>query len=175
VFQHLKQTAKKISLRRAHDFRNDIVDVYPCIDQPDWHFVRSGRAVGAAGVEATRWLDGNLSGNYGFDERHGLFLSFSQASAVPYYRRGVIARSRGDDCGAVCKEHAGFWRRAYVISAMIAFYLNVFVLIFQAFLKQPALQALAPTQSEPPFLITQVSVMILFIVLTVFAVKRFRA
>jgi hypothetical protein len=73
------------------------------------------------------------------------------------------------------KSMAGAWRRAYVISAMIAFYLNVFVLIFQAFVKQAPLRALAPTQSEPPFLIAQVSVMILFIVLTVFAVKRFRA
>src|ERR1700693_4873490 len=39
---------------------------------------------------------------------------------------------------------AGSWRRIYVISAMIALYLNTFVLVFQGFLKAPALHALAP-------------------------------
>src|SRR5258708_22929981 len=53
----------------------------------------------------------------------------------------------------------GGWRRTYVISAVIALYLNVFVLIVQLFEKVPALNALAPTQSEPPFKITQVVVM----------------
>jgi len=72
------------------------------------------------------------------------------------------------------KQMAGSWRNIYVISAMIAFYLNVFVLIAQAFMKAPALHTLAPTQSEPPFLVTQSVVMVVFIVLTVFAVKRFR-
>jgi hypothetical protein len=72
------------------------------------------------------------------------------------------------------KNLAGSWRRIYVISAMIAFYLNVFVLVFQAFLKVPALKAAAPTQSEPSFLAAQVAVMILFVVLTVVAAKRFR-
>jgi hypothetical protein len=69
---------------------------------------------------------------------------------------------------------AGSWRNIYVISAMIAFYLNVFVLIAQAFMKAPALHTLAPTQSEPPFLVAQSVVMVVFIVLTVFVVKRFR-
>ena len=71
------------------------------------------------------------------------------------------------------KNMAGPWRRTYVISAMLAFYLNVFVLIFQGFLKRAALHALAPTQSEPPFLISQIVVMIAFIILTIIAVKRF--
>lgn len=72
------------------------------------------------------------------------------------------------------KQMAGSWRNIYVMSAMIAFYLNVFVLIAQAFMKAPALHTLAPTQSEPPFLVAQSVVMVVFIVLTVFAVKRFR-
>ena len=72
------------------------------------------------------------------------------------------------------KNLTGSWGPTCVISAMIAFYLNVFVLIFQAFLKVPALKAAAPTQSEPPFLAAQVVVMILFIVLTVRATRRFR-
>src|SRR6266550_3854360 len=41
---------------------------------------------------------------------------------------------------------AGPWRRVYVIGAVTALYLNVFVLIVQSFLKVPALKALAPTQ-----------------------------
>jgi len=68
---------------------------------------------------------------------------------------------------------AGPWRRTYVIGAVIALYLNVFVLIAQFFMKIPALKALAPTQSEPPFLATQVVVMVVFIVLGVLAAKRF--
>lgn len=69
---------------------------------------------------------------------------------------------------------AGGWRRTYVITATAALYLNVFVLIAQLFMKVPALKALAPTQSEPPFLVTQVAVMALFIVLGAFATTRFR-
>jgi hypothetical protein len=67
---------------------------------------------------------------------------------------------------------AGPWRRVYVIGAVIALYLNVFVLIAQFFMKIPALKALAPTQSEPAFLGTQVVVMLTFIVLGVLATKR---
>lgn len=67
------------------------------------------------------------------------------------------------------------WRRTYVVSAMIALYLNVFVLIAQAFQKVPALKAMAPTQSEPPFLVTQLVVMVLFVVLTIAAARRFRS
>jgi len=70
---------------------------------------------------------------------------------------------------------AGPWRRTYVIGAVIALYLNVFVLIAQFFMKIPALKALAPTQSEPPFLGTQVVVLLIFIVLGALAAKRFPA
>jgi hypothetical protein len=47
---------------------------------------------------------------------------------------------------------AGAWRVIYVITALLALYLNVFVCVIQAFQKVSFLQALAPTQSEPPFL-----------------------
>jgi hypothetical protein len=57
---------------------------------------------------------------------------------------------------------------------MIALYLNVFVLIAQAFQKVPALKAMAPTGSEPPFLVAQVVVLVLFVALSIVAVKRFR-
>ena len=68
----------------------------------------------------------------------------------------------------------GRWRPVYVISAAIALYLNVFVSVVQSFEKVPALRALAPTQNERPFGIAQLVVLILFVVATVFAVKRFR-
>ena len=70
---------------------------------------------------------------------------------------------------------AGGWRRSYVIGAVISLYLNIFVLIAQSFMKIPALKALAPTQLEPPFLGTQVVVMVVFIVLGILAAKRFPA
>ncbi len=45
---------------------------------------------------------------------------------------------------------AGAWRGMYVVSAAVALYLNVFVLVVQLFEKVPALRAMAPTQKEPP-------------------------
>ena len=68
----------------------------------------------------------------------------------------------------------GAWRRVYVISAVVALYLNVFVAVVQAFLKVPALKALAPTQKELPFLVAQLVVIALFVALGIFAAKRFR-
>jgi len=47
------------------------------------------------------------------------------------------------------------------------------VLGAQFFVKIPALKVLAPTQSEPPFLATQIVTMLIFIVLEVLATKRF--
>lgn len=70
---------------------------------------------------------------------------------------------------------SGAWRTAYVITALTALYLNVFVLIVQLFQKMPVLKALAPNQSEPPFAVTQAIVLIVFLVLGFFATTRFRA
>jgi hypothetical protein len=69
---------------------------------------------------------------------------------------------------------AGKWRATYVIGSLIALYLNVFVGIVQSFLKIPALKAIAPTQSEPPFLVAQLVAFAVFVVLTILAVKKFR-
>jgi hypothetical protein len=67
----------------------------------------------------------------------------------------------------------GSWRWIYVICAGMALYLNVFVLVAQTFMKVPALKALAPTQKEPPFLIAQLVVLVIFAALTILATKRF--
>jgi|SRR5262245_6520674 len=72
------------------------------------------------------------------------------------------------------KHLSGAWRGAYIVTTMIALYLNVFVLILQSFLKIPALKALAPNQNEPPFAIAQGVVLVLFVALTIVAVKKFR-
>jgi hypothetical protein len=68
----------------------------------------------------------------------------------------------------------GFWRWVYVVSATTALYFNVFVLIVQSFQKIAALKALAPTQSEPPFLIAQGAALLIFLALGARAVRRFR-
>ena len=73
------------------------------------------------------------------------------------------------------RQLAGVWRRIYVISAVMALYLNVFVLVVQAFLKVPNLKALAPTQSEWPFLLMQFIVLDMFITLGALAAIKFRA
>ena len=67
----------------------------------------------------------------------------------------------------------GAWRRIYVICAMVALYLNCFVLVAQMFLKLPALHALAPKGNEPPFLIAQLALLAIFVWLTIVAARRF--
>ena len=73
------------------------------------------------------------------------------------------------------RRFVGAWRWIYVVAAMIALYLNVFVLIAQLFQKVPSLNALAPTQTEPPFLVAQISTLLIFVLLTIAAVIRFRS
>jgi hypothetical protein len=68
----------------------------------------------------------------------------------------------------------GAWRPAYVISALIALYLNVFVLIIQMFLKVEALRLLAPTQTEAPFVVAQSSALLLFVIFIFAANRNFR-
>jgi hypothetical protein len=69
---------------------------------------------------------------------------------------------------------AGHWRWIYVVMAVIALYFNVFVAVVQAFEKVPALEVMAPTQTEPPFKLTQLVVLALFVVLGIVAAIRFR-
>lgn len=69
---------------------------------------------------------------------------------------------------------SGAWGKVYVINAVTALYLNFFVLVAQLFQKTPALKELAPTQSEPPFAISQGIVLLLFVALGIAAVRQFR-
>jgi hypothetical protein len=76
---------------------------------------------------------------------------------------------------ALYAEHLrGGWRGCYVVSSVLAQFFNFFVLIVQSFQKIPALKAMAPTQSELPFKIAQLSALVVFIILGVIAYKKFR-
>ncbi len=71
------------------------------------------------------------------------------------------------------RHMSGAWGWIYIVTTALALYFNTFVLVVQSFEKVAALKALAPTQKEPPFLVAQVAVLILFIVLTAMSLKRF--
>jgi hypothetical protein len=68
----------------------------------------------------------------------------------------------------------GSWRWIYAGGAVLAFYLNFFVLVAQSFQKIPALNAYAPTGSEPPFAITQGIVLLAFVVAGALSLRTFR-
>ena len=72
---------------------------------------------------------------------------------------------------------AGAWRWIYALTMGIAVYLNFFVFVTQLFLKVPALHALAPhapDNPEPPFLIAQGILLVIFIALIWKSVRNFR-
>ena len=106
------------------------------------------------------------------------FIFFSRDQLLPSHITGAIALVvLVPTCIALyMKKLAGAWRRIYVIGAVLSLYLNVFVLVVQLFLKVPTLHALAPmapANPEPPFKIAQGIVLVLFIAIGFFAVKRF--
>jgi len=76
---------------------------------------------------------------------------------------------------ALYKEHlVGAWRWIFAITAVASLYLNVFVLVVQSFVKVAAFNALAPTQTEPPFALTQALVLAIFILIAIIAAVKFR-
>ena len=111
----------------------------------------------------TTTLATSLTG-YGFPVEHVLQSHIVGAISIVVLALAIYAR--------YVRRLGGNWRATYVIGAVIALYLNVFVLVVQSFLRVPALKALAPTQSEPPFAVTQLIVLMLFFVLGFLATKR---
>src|SRR5881409_778363 len=85
--------------------------------------------------------------------------------SLPFLALTIFARYR--------KHLAGAWRWIYVVGAVICLYFNLFVLVVQSFEKIPALHALAPTQTESSFKLTQLIVLATFILLGIVAVIRF--
>lgn len=71
-------------------------------------------------------------------------------------------------------RYGGPWRWIYAVSALLAFYLNVFVLVAQLFKKVPPLHAAAPTLMEPPFLAAQLVLLAFFAWLIWKAARSFR-
>jgi hypothetical protein len=69
---------------------------------------------------------------------------------------------------------AGWWRLIYIVGAWIALYLNCVVGVIQFFQKFSFLRPFAPTQTEPPFLITQGVLLVFLLTLGVLAGFRFR-
>jgi hypothetical protein len=77
-------------------------------------------------------------------------------------------------CAALYGFHLkGAWRTVYVVTALLALWFNAFVAVVQAFDKIPALKALAPTGSEPPFVAAQLVVLAGFVAVGYLAIKRF--
>lgn len=86
--------------------------------------------------------------------------------SVPFLGLTIYAR--------YSKRLVGAWRWIYVIGVVLCLYFNLFVLVVQSFEKIPALRALAPTQTEPPFILAQLVVLIVSVLLGVVALIRFR-
>jgi len=115
----------------------------------------------------------------------GVFLSTTVSTSVtgfffaskfgPPHVIGVLSLVLlGAAIYALAGRHlAGRWRAAYVVTAIAALYLNVFVGVVQAFQKIAPLRLLAPTQSEPPFAIVQGLVLLGFILAGWMALRRF--
>ena len=85
---------------------------------------------------------------------------------MPFLALTIFARYR--------KNLTGAWRWIYVVGAVICLYFNLFVLVVQSFEKIPALHALAPTQTESPFKLTQLVVLTISALLCIVALIRFR-
>ncbi len=102
---------------------------------------------------------------YGFPFTHVLPSHIVGALSLVMLAGAIFARYG--------KRMSGGWRLTYVVTAMMALYFNVFVLVVQSFQKVPALRNLAPTQSEPPFAAAQAAVLVLFVALTIVAARRF--
>jgi hypothetical protein len=104
----------------------------------------------------------------------GFFFPFH--GLTPAFKLGIIsAFVLAITIYARCpRQLAGAWRWIYVVGAVISLYFNAFVLVVQSFEKIPALHAMAPTQTEQPFKLTQLVVLALFIVLGIAGVIRFR-
>jgi hypothetical protein len=102
-----------------------------------------------------------------------VFLITTVATSVTGFLFPVHHFMPSHALGIICRL-AGSYRWIYVVTAVLALYLNVFVLVVQLFMKVPALKSLAPTQTEPPFKTTQLAVLAAFVGLGVAAVVRFR-
>ena len=126
-----------------------------------------------AGTRPGRWAAvflvttvlANVSG-LGFPFVHFLPSHAVAIISLPVLAAVIVADYR--------RHFAGRWRTTYAVGVVLATYCNVFVLVAQLFKRIPVLFAAAPTQSEPPFVLTQAIVAVLFIWLGIATVQGFR-
>jgi hypothetical protein len=132
---------------------------------------------------------GGLLGGHRLDRWTALFLALTVATSVtgffffpfdgftPAQAFGILSMLLLALAiyGRYFRSLDGPWRKVYVITAVAALYLNVFVGIVQSFQKIPILKAAAPTQGSPPFIAAQSVALILFVIAGIVALKRFRA
>ena len=158
-----------------HDSGNVHICVYSTARRPE-----PGRDCGGAhrrrrhaGLEDCQWLDGAFSRHHGPDQRHRVFFPSDQV--LPSHIVGAISLVVLAIAIVALYGYrlAGSSRWIYVVGAVIALYLNVFVLVAQGFQKVAFLNSLAPTQSDPGFIIAQTVVLVIFIVLGIRAVRSF--
>src|SRR5258708_27156677 len=153
-------------------FQNDRIDLSACRVELSRNRLRIHRCVRTDRRKAARWFDRAVSREYGGDELDRV-LPFHKL--LPSHVVGIVSLVvLGIAILARYARHlTGAWRWIYAVNVVIGLYMNVFVLVAQVFQKVPALKAMAPTQSEAPFVVAQVVVMALFVVLGILVVKRF--
>jgi hypothetical protein len=122
---------------------------------------------------ASRRLDKVVFHHRGGDHLTGFFFPFR--GLTPAFKPGIISSIVLviTIIARYAKHLTGTWRWIYAIGAVISLYFNVFVAIVQSFEKIPALHAMAPTQTEQPFKLTQLVILALFVILGIAGVIRF--
>ena len=143
--------------------------------------------ISVLGIVAGLVMIGGLMGGARLDGWTALFLLttiltsvtgffFPATQITPAHAVGAISLVVLAVCllARYVKQMSGRWRATYVLTAVAAVYLNVFVLVVQLFVKTPPLAQLAPTQSEPPFAMTQAVVLLVFVGLGWAALRGFR-
>lgn len=144
--------------------------------------------ISVVGIVAGLVVAGGMAAGARLDAWTGLFVAMTVLTSVTGFGFPLVAVGPPHIVGAislvvlaVClfarygRKLAGGWRATYVVTAVTALYLNVFVLVAQLFAKTPALAQLAPTQKEAPFGITQALVLAMFVWLGRSALRGFGA
>jgi hypothetical protein len=145
------------------------------------HVVLSLVGIATGLVALGAMLAGQAAGRWA-----GVFLGSTAAAVITGFMFPIGAILPSHVVGAIstvtlaaafyalyARRLAGGWRAVYVVAAAASLYLNCFVGVAQAFLKLETLQALAPTQSEPPFLVAQLALLATFLVAGGLALRRF--
>jgi hypothetical protein len=139
------------------------------------------------GIFAGLVVAGGLVAGKRLDGWTGVFLVTTVATSVTGYGFPFVAFLPSHAVGIISlvvlaavivaryvKHLTGAWRGIYGVGTVLALYLNVFVLLVQLFRRLPALVVAAPNQNEPPFVVTQLVVLAMFVWLGRAAVKGFR-